>query len=230
MSDLVDAFADVDEKKAFGEFKKVEYLKTDPGQYLIRFLTPTKKYYTHYFNRNSVACLGEGCPVCENNKKIIFEHPDDFRTVAGYSPKRERFFANVLYEDKVYVLSSGPRLIDDIKTMAKTVRNEGNEIVNPLGYDWLLIVNGKGREKDTTPVPQYRGTEQLLTGHELFDLENLVPVVTAEEMLELVGGMSLKDVFAIRKAQKAGEEMDFPVVADEIQKDIEDAVNDIFKE
>jgi len=40
--------------------------------------------------------LGDDCPVCENNKRIIRDNPNEFRKVSSYAPRVERHSVNVL--------------------------------------------------------------------------------------------------------------------------------------
>lgn len=79
--------------------KKKEFLKLSVGNHVIRLLPGTQGFYityTHWINRTNLECLGDECPICNNNKRIIAENPDNFRDVPGYSRKRQVFYVNVL--------------------------------------------------------------------------------------------------------------------------------------
>jgi hypothetical protein len=228
-------FADIDEKRTGkSKFRKTEYMKLDPGQYTIRILEASAtKRYTHFVNFNSVECLGKDCTVCENNRRILYEHPVDFREAKGWSPKRERFWVNVL--DKtgetptLKVLSGGPTLFDDFKLMSKATRTDGDEVVDIRAYDWTLLVSGTGRDREVTPVPQYRGKNEpmSLDGLELYDLDNVLPKITAEEMVDFINGTSLKDIFTLRRA--TSEVLNKTAETVDLEKEIQDSVNEIFK-
>lgn len=56
---------------------------------------------THYIGRATVQCLGDGCPVCANNKALMMQFPDTFKEEAKYSPRRTVNLVNVL--DKTLV-------------------------------------------------------------------------------------------------------------------------------
>jgi len=223
----------VDERKESGEqkFKKTEYLTLTSGnEYIIRILDAMEtKKYAHFIGRGWLECLEEECPICQNNKKILYEHPEDFREVDGWCPKRPRFYLNVLdkADGKVKVLSCGPRLIEDLKVMSKAIRNENDERIDIRSYDWSLTVRGAGRDKETTPSHRFFGkmTDVDLDGQELYDLDNLLIRLEPNEMLDVFNGASLKDVFALRRAKKE-------LVKDEDLNDLNDtldSVDDLFK-
>jgi hypothetical protein len=267
---MTDNFAEVDDKsQGTGEsrFRKTEWLKLDPGQHIVRLLEQkAAKKYAHYINRSYVECLGDDCPICENNSTIRYENPDDFRDRKDYSPRRERFFVNVLDVtpakvctncgketkntnssvcgtcneplgevkplNKVFVLSSGPRLFEDLNTMITATRTEQDEIVDPRAYNFLLVSNGEGRDRTVTPVPQFKGSTDIIDTEnlELFDLNNCIITLEKEELLDLHNGTSLKDIFALRRAQNDLKEgVDEFVPSKEVQKDIKSSVDDIFK-
>lgn len=230
-------FAEIDDKSTGSpKFRKIEYLKLDAGQYKIRILqTPAVKKYAHFLNFNSVECLGEGCPICENNRRILYENPENYRDVKGWSPKRERFWVNVLNKTGenpvVQVLSGSPTLFGDFKVMSLATRTDEDEVVDIRAYDWLLNVTGSGRDREVTPVPQYRGKNEpvSLDGLELFDLSNCLPQVTAEEAVDFLNGTSLKDIFTLRRATKEVLDSKESVGSDDLEKEIQASVDAIFK-
>lgn len=78
-------------------FKKIEYLELVQGTNPIRILNAeAKDIDIHYLNRAYIRCLGEDCPICKNNKKIILENPANWKSVAGYCQKSKRYYVNVL--------------------------------------------------------------------------------------------------------------------------------------
>lgn len=98
------SFADVESKKQADTFKKVAYFDTPSGQHTFRILEPDAlRVETHYVNKILVACLGEECPICATNKKILVEHPEDFRTIKGWSPRSKRYFVNVYDKTNVKI-------------------------------------------------------------------------------------------------------------------------------
>lgn len=219
------------------QFKKTNYLALKPGEYTIRILDAMEtKKYAHFIGRGWIECLGDDCPICLNDKKILYEHPEDYAKVQGWCPRRPRFYLNVLdrADGVVKVLSCGPQLIEDLKTMSKAIRNEKDERIDIRHYDWTLIVKGEGREKETTPSHKFFGkeTEPEIGEQTLYDLNKCIIRLEPSEMLDVFNGASLKDVFALRRARKQEEEMDFPpesVVTDEAKAEISADVDKLFQ-
>lgn len=93
-------FAQIDERKTQtnqSKFRKTEYMNLGEGMHVLRILeNPAHKHYTHFLGRSYIECLGNECPICENNKKLMFENSKEFRKAKGWNPRSERFYVNVL--------------------------------------------------------------------------------------------------------------------------------------
>lgn len=248
------------------KFRKTEYLSLTPGEHKIRILEPMEtKTYTHYVGWSYLKCLGDDCPLCENNKKIMYEHPEDYNTVKGWTPRRARFSINVFDKtptkvcpkegkehpadafncsvcgtalpeaaplNKVKVLSSGKDLFEDLKIQSKSIRDEQDERIDIRKYDFLLTVVGVGRDREIHTTPRwFPGKENFeeIGDQQLFDLENATITVNREEMLDVFNGASIKDVFTLRRAKKELEKDDFLKGDKNVEKEIGDAVDEIFK-
>lgn len=96
---------DEEVKKYNNKFKKINFLFVAEGQpAVVRMLQRgSYKVYTHYINGATVACLGEDCPICANNKRLIVENPEDFRNSSGWSSASKKYFTNVLDRTMVKV-------------------------------------------------------------------------------------------------------------------------------
>lgn len=95
----------IPEKKA-GSSDLPEFLKLTPGVHFVRFLTPPEEVYvvyTHFIQGKYLVKCSDDCIICENNKKIIAENPDNFRNVHGYYPRSIRYFVNVLDRTSVKI-------------------------------------------------------------------------------------------------------------------------------
>ena len=234
-------FANIEERKPFdstSKFRKTEYIQLAQGENTIRFLENATDRYAHFVNRAYVACLGDDCPICENNKRIIYENRESFRDDKSYRPRSQRFYVNVMDKTRVKtcpacatvtknlslatcpacatvlsdvhplnqikVLAKGRELFESLVMLSNTIRNEGDEVVPITTYDWTLVVSGTEKNTKTTPMPRWtgQGNVQDLFGQEAFPLENVLPELTREELVDLMNGASLKDIFAIRKAAK----------------------------
>lgn len=264
------SFAQADERKSRNtdsKFRKTHYMSLGEGQHVVHILeNPAKKFYVHFVGFSYVKCLGDDCPICENNKKLMFEHPKDFRNQKTWKPRSERFYVNVLdktkarycescdvdYKDlavthcskcnsalpepaplnKIRVLAKGTTLfVDTLDLLSNTVRREDDSIVDITNYDWTIVVRGTEKDTITTASPRYNGQEVApdLQGQELYDLGNAVPELSREEMVDLLNGASLKDIFALRRATKEAGKVKETAPDAVLMGDIQASVDEIFK-
>lgn len=238
---------DVKERDSKPRYRKLEFMNLEAGSHRFRILdTRETKKYTHYVGFAYLECLEDECPICENNKRILFDHPEDYRDQKGWAPRNQRFYINVLdkstiREDgkydpsaaplyKVKVLSMGSRLLEDIKVLSKSVRNKQDERIDIRMYDFLLEIKGSRQQKTTNVAHKwYPGDEAFedLKGQEVFDLSEAAVKLTREEMLDVFNGASLKDVFTMRRASRQIKDTDF--LSPQETKGMEDEVDNLFQ-
>ena len=91
-------FPNLEREKFESTFRKPKFLRIYPGQHIVRVLGPNiHEEYSHYVKRMTIQCIGEECPVCDNNRKLRAEHSGvDTGDIPGYSPRRRIFYTNVL--------------------------------------------------------------------------------------------------------------------------------------
>lgn len=263
-------FADIDEKKpqTNSKFKKTLYMETGEGQHVVRILEPkAKKFYVHYIGYSYVQCLGEDCPICENNKKLLYEFQKEANKQKTWKPRVERFYVNVLDKtkgknctecglthkntallsctkcggaldaekplNKVVVLAKGKTLFEDFDILSNTVRDVNDEVVPIVNYDWVLVIKGEGKDTTTVVTPRWfesKSFPETFEGQELFDLTSVVPLLTREELVELLNGANIKDIFALRRASKEATKVASQPAGDAVlMRDISAAVDEIFK-
>jgi len=235
-------FAEIDTKTQY-ESKKKQYLTLSQGQTVIRILEDTaQKFYTHYINRSTVQCLGDACPICANNRVIYMEHPDDFRSVQGYSPKVQKFLVNVLDRtvgkicpncgtdvkkvggnfppfcpkcetsvaevkespiDQVRVLSKGVTVFEQFDAFENSVCDDEGEPLPLTGYDIVLSVTGVKKDTKVVAIPLANKRDKIeVDPDDLYQLEDAIIKLDGSEIGELQRGISLKDIFASRRANK----------------------------
>lgn len=253
-------FPEVKSNENTSTFRRTEYLRTTPGVHLVRLLPPLYTEYTHYLRGTTIACLGDECPVCANNKKIIAENPENFRNIPEYSYPRFTYYINVLDRtpakvcqncetevksdlngnmsavcpkcstvltgevaplNKVRVLSRGKELFEQqLKLIQATKRNEKNE---PIGIENFDIELAVGSNKQPVPSARLDRMDKVeVPQEEYFDLENAVIRLEVDEVPDLLRGISLKDIFASRKAEQV-------VVDNTISQELEDELNSTVK-
>jgi predicted RNA-binding Zn-ribbon protein involved in translation (DUF1610 family) len=255
-------FAKISQSSKESNFKKVEYIDLPAGNTIIRILQPqTYDYFVHYINGAYIMCLGEECPICASNRKLISENPDSFREIKGWSSRSERHSVNVFDKtpvkvcsackkevkkvgtnfppacpgcgqvivgeeikplNKVKVLSRGKTLFENFNGIENSVLDEAGNPIPLTSYDFTLFVTGSGRETNITVIPMVDKKEPLEIAEDaLFDLAKTVISVTPEEMQEVQRGVSIKDIFAARKASEPKE------ATDEAIKSAEEIVNEL---
>jgi hypothetical protein len=105
--------------------------------------------------------------------------------------------------NRVKVLSKGPTLTEQLKALQQTVLNASKEPVGITNFDIVLYVTGSGKGTNITPIPLTNETAPVdVKTEQLFDLEKATLVMTADEVKDVMRGVSLKDIFAARKATK----------------------------
>lgn len=132
--------------------------------------------------------------------------------------------------NKVKVLSKGVSLFDQFNELEKTQMNEAEESIPLRHFDVVLSVKGTGQDTKITAIPRMTsvGEQVLPEGEELFDLSNSGGIkLSVEEMLSVMKGVAIRDIFNARKADTADAEIK---EAETEMEEIADEVNKLFAE
>lgn len=246
------------EKKVF---PKVNYMRFDVGQHLLRIIGDPRAVYTHYVRHANIAikCLGDDCPICQNNKRIFLEHPNDFRDVKGYTPRQYRHYFNALDRTMVKVCpscqaenkkgtngvfptacsscnalitsvsevhSDKVKLVNISDTNAKMLAVQAQSVLDSEGnmiplnsYDVMFTVI-PGERKAILPQTVHTNNDPVEVPEDaLYDLDKAVITLEPDEVLELLRGVALRDIFASRTNTK--EEEAVTEMAEDIDEEIE---------
>lgn len=242
-------------------FDRTRFLNLDYGQHLVRFLGVPELVYTHFIRGSNVTvkCLGDDCPICVNNKKIISERPDDFRSATNYFPKSPRHYINVLDRTPVKVCpkcqeenkqdlakkfsavchscetfitdvepisSNKVKVLNLSNTSAELVNSFNTSILdesgNPLGvhnFDVLFMVTKAGNKKTVTPIPVGENRDKVEVPEDaLYDLSKVVITLTSDEVVNVLKGISLRDIFLARRGEQEEKLVgDAKVLNEEVQ-------------
>lgn len=257
-------FGDVKRKEVAQSFKKTEFMTIkSPGQYVLRVLEAPVLVTTHFvFNKYPVKCLGENCPICENNRKLRNENPrvTDTRELSGYLNRSERYMLNVLDRtpvktcptcktehyaidgqftpictcgtplmnekphpcNRVKVFSMNSDNADRIKMIEKSMQGSDG---NPLGldkYDLIVLASVANKKVSWTPMPNVNANDVVeVPADALTPQDKFAMVLTREEILQLLKGTQIKDIFLARNASKpAPVEEGSPVANPDVQAKI----------
>lgn len=269
------SFYEPTEKQTFKTQRKTEFidLKHD-GSHFIRVLNPVaKKYYQHWIG-GGIECLGDECPQCQQNKRILAEESlkangnnsvafKNAMKIQGFNWKQERGAVNVLDRtpvkicpkcqsevkadnevfptscpscgnfiqkvevrplDKVRVFSRAGSVFEKIGLLEKTkLDEEGNEI-GLANFDLELIIAGN----NTIPRKTDRMDKVEVPEDALFDLDNTVVHLEPDEMVQKMRGVSLKDIFAARRATTPDVEDERKEVDEDSLAEIQSKIDELF--
>jgi len=245
-------FADFPEKRdRAADFNRPVFLRFREGTpVLVRILDQhAEKVLKHWINKSktSVLCLGDECPICQQNDTIRRENPKTFQKIKGYIPVQRRWMVNVLDRTPVIkdeetgeeysavkgkfptVTSDGERSLVNIKPEpSNTIKilergqtlfemfavihadsitegNDGEEIGGITTMDLKLVAAGSGTDMVISVIPQSRNDDitPILEQNNLtrYVLSAVGIELTPDEVTEIVRGVSIRDIFAARRAK-----------------------------
>jgi hypothetical protein len=104
-------FADITTNES-GGFKKTQFTRIKAGAPVKGRILDSKatKTFKHYVpsQRLSIECLFDECPICQNNRRLIEQNPDQKpNTLKGYIPRQTRYSVNFLNRTMVKKNSQG---------------------------------------------------------------------------------------------------------------------------
>jgi hypothetical protein len=251
-------FDDVKQKEKTQTFKKAEFFSIKlPGTYVIRILEKPVLVTTHFVNgKYPIRCLGENCPICENNRRLRNENPKvtDLREIRGYFSKTDRYMLNILDRslvktcpscsteyyaingqfpplcncgtpimnekehkcERVKVFSMLIDKADSIKMIERAVLDKEN---NPLGlntFDLIILASMDNKKVNWTPMPNQNSNDKVEIPEDAMTPQyNFAISFTREEILSLLKGVLIRDIFLARSAFKP---VDLTTVSPEVQK------------
>jgi hypothetical protein len=120
----------------------------------------------------------------------------------------------------VETVSGKLKVLNVSETNAELINAYDSSILTPNGeklgvnnFDIVFIVTGAGQQKKITPSPLPSNNAKVEYDEtKLYNLDRVVIEVTADEIVELLRGISLRDIFAARNKQE------FTPVAEDVEK------------
>ena len=165
------------------------------------------------------------CPSC---KAEIKKSSNMFPAIC---PKCSAVIANELEVqlNKVKLLSKGPTLKDQVVALNESILDDTGNPVSITAYDVVLNVKGTGKETVINLIPfPNKNDVVVVEDSKLFDLDNSAIKLTAEEMIEMQSGISLKDIFAARKVSNPDKELEG--VQDSVSEELQKKINALMGE
>ena len=248
-------------------YPKINFMKFDYGQHLLRVIGKPKAIYSHYLRSSnlSVKCLEDDCPICHNNKRIFLEHPNNFREVKGYTSRQYRHYFNAVDRTPVKVCpncqaeikknstgnyatscpacnalvtgvtetkSNKVKLVSISDTNAKMLAVQAQSVLDESGeplpldsYDVMFTVI-PGERKVILPQTVPGNKDKVEVPEDaLYDLDRAVIILEPDEIISLLKGVALRDIFAARHSdaeEKVVEEM-----SEDLEKKIEEKITEL---
>jgi hypothetical protein len=128
--------------------------------------------------------------------------------------------------NKVFVLGYGVTLATDLDAIDDAVLDDTGSPVGISKYDVTLIVTGEGTDKKVTAVPTNNYEVLNPDSYSLYDLSDTVISLSPQEILDLMEGTSIKDIFAQRKGNKQQPKEETEVSDDELKR-LNETINEL---
>ena len=244
-------FADFPERRdRTADFNRPVFLRMREGyQLIVRILdSHAEKVLKHWINssKTSVLCLGDECPICQQNETIRRENPKTFQKIKGYIPVQRRWMVNILDRTPVIkdeetgeeyyavkgkfptVTRDGGRSLVNVQSVpSNTIKilergqtlfemfavihadsvTEGDdgETGGITTFDVKLVPAGSGTDMVISVIPQQRNDDvtPILEQNNLtsYILSTVGIELTPDEVTNVVRGVSIRDIFAARRAK-----------------------------
>jgi hypothetical protein len=168
-----------------------------------RYIPKRKVYMVNVFDKTLVKV----CPSCgAENPATASNCSKCSAIIAGVTPEPS---------NKVKVLSRGVTLFDHLGAVNNAILDSAGEKIGITNYDIMLMVSGSGKDKTITPIPGAPSPAPEYSEADLVDLNKVTIELTAVELLDLQRGVSLRDIFAARKAGNAAAEFEKTIINDD---------------
>jgi len=158
----------------------------------------TLRYYVNVLDRTIV----KTCRNCGEESA-----PDLNGNYSPACPKCQTFLTEIepSVSDKVKVINISQTNAELINSAGRVLDATGNP-VGIKAFDFVFMVTHAGSKKIITPIPDKNTNDVVEVPEEMYyDLDKVVIELNPEEILELMKGVSMKDIFAARRATAEGE-------------------------
>lgn len=196
--------------------KRIRLENPDTYKDIKGYRTSTQRAWVNVLDKT----ISKVCPNCEADVKST---NGNFPMLC---PKCGTSVANVEPAplNKVRLFSGGKTLFNQFLAFEKTILDKDGEPVGLTNFDIMLNVTGENRKREVFAIPTQNFEPVDTANLELFDTANAVIRLSTEEMEQIVRGVSLKDIFAARKAENDTDDG----LSDDEEKEVADNVAKVF--
>lgn len=181
------------------------------------FMNRQNRYLTNVLNRTPIKTTPSG--------KVVYPINNDFPSADGDT-------GEILVEieasplNQIQVLERGPQLFSQLNLVNDSVINE---VGVPLGlstYDIGISVVGSGRDMVTNVTALSHLNDVVeINEDDLHDLETVGIQLEADEVVRLIEGMTLRDIFSARRGEAEGN---IAGDVEQVTAEVKDSVATIF--
>lgn len=186
---------------------------TNPG-----YFAKSERHYINVLDRTLVKI----CPNCQAENTM-----DISKKFSPTCVSCESFLTDVkpTPSEKVKVLNLSKTLADVVNGFATSVCNAEGEPLDIHTYDIAIMVTKSGQKKNITayPIPENHDVVEV-PEESYYDLEKALIVLTEDELVNLMKGVSLKDIYVARRAGSSELEESLT----EASADLDDKIKKLF--
>lgn len=158
------------------------------------YISRQNRYMVNVFNRTMVKETPSGNVIYAMSGQFPTHDPDTAESLLEINAKPL---------NRVEVLERGPQLFSQLNAINDSVLDEAG---NPLGltaYDITITASGSGRKMATNVSPEKDQNDVIdVPDEEKHALETLGIQLAPDEITDLLGGVSLRDIFESRRASE----------------------------
>jgi hypothetical protein len=131
-------------------------------------------------------------------------------------------------QNTIEVLERGSTLFGQLNGIYDTIRDEEGNKIGLTNFDIILTASGKGRQMTVSAVaqPQFNDEVKLLDT-DLYDLTKVPMKLSEDELIQVLNGVSLQDIFEARKSTPK-EESELEGIAEDVSLEVEDTIGKLF--
>ena len=183
------------------------------------FIYKQNRYRTHALNRTQVKISPSGNVIYPVGGKFPPTDPDSGEPIVNVEARPL---------NRVEILERGPRLFEKFNIVNSTTFNDDGEAIGIWNFDISIVRSGMGTKTDYNVTPHPNLTEPVEVSEEdFFDLEATGIVLEPDEMMKAVAGVSLRDIFAQRRASEENSELE--EVVSSASQEVQNKVQDLFE-
>jgi len=179
------------------------------------------RFLVNVLNRTKVKTTPAGHIVyAGSDGKFPAQHPEtgeDLKDIKALS------------QNSIEVLERGSTLFGQLNGIHDTIRDEEGNRLGLTNYDIILTAVGKGRQMTVSAVAQPQYNDKIeINEIDLYKLDKVPMKLSEDELIKVLSGISLQDIFEARK-ETPKEETYLEGISDAVVAEVEDTIDSLFE-